>query len=177
MSRIHAALLGVLKVSAVSWDVFKPEENKALPSTTKPPERSLVRTGDFLISRANTAELVGRSVLVDIKPERLIMSDKIIRCEFAPSVDRRYVMYFNRTSTARTHYIANASGTSDSMKNLSREAILHVPMPLPPAAEQKRIVAKVDQLMALIDNLEVKLRQRDDRAGRLVQAVVGEMVG
>ena len=129
-----------------------------------------------MISRANTAELVGRSVLVGVSPERLILSDKIIRCEFAPSVDRRYINYLNRTSAARRHYAANATGTSDSMRNISRDVILNVPVPLPPLAEQDRIVTKVDQLMALCDDLEAKLRHRDDRAGKLVAAVVGEMV-
>lgn len=168
---------GVLKVSAVSWDVFKPDENKALPASTKPPERAVVREGDFLMSRANTSDLVGRSVLVEGKQERLILSDKLVRCEFAPAVNRHFVNYANRTQSVRQHYLTNATGTSDSMKNISRGVILNVPMPLPPRKEQDRIVAKVDALMALCDNLESNLLRRDDRAGKLVTAVVGEMVG
>jgi hypothetical protein len=40
-----------------------------------------------------------------------------------------------------------------------------------------RIVAKVDHLMKLCDELETKLRRAEDRASKLVEAVVGEMVG
>lgn len=48
---------GVLKVSAVSWGVFKPEENKALPPGMTSRPDCEVKEGDFLLSRANTQEL------------------------------------------------------------------------------------------------------------------------
>ena len=128
------------------------------------------------MSRANTAELVGRSVVVADEQSNLMMSDKIVRCRFAPSVDTAYVNLFNRTSGARRHYMAKASGTSDSMKNISREVIFDMPIPLPPLPEQRRIVAKVDLLMKVCDQLEAALRRAEDRAAKLVEAVVQELV-
>jgi type I restriction enzyme S subunit len=162
---------GVLKVSAVSWDHFDPEENKALLSGVEPRQDCAVKAGDFLISRANTADLVGRSVVVTHQPTRLLMSDKTVRCHFSPLVDRSFMNYYNRTETARQHYVANASGTSDSMKNISRDVILDMPTPLPPLAEQKRIVAKVDHLMSLLDDLEAKLRKQEETATRLAESL------
>jgi type I restriction enzyme S subunit len=162
---------GVLKVSAVSWDRFDPDENKALLPGVEPRRDCAVQAGDFLMSRANTAALVGRSVVVAQQPTRLLMSDKTIRCHFSPLVDRSFMNYYNRTETARQHYIANASGTSDSMKNISRDVILDIPAPLPPLAEQKRIVAKVDHLMSLLDDLEAKLRKQEDAATRLAESL------
>ncbi len=49
-------------------------------------------------------------------------------------------------------------------------------MRLPPLAEQKRIVAKVDQLMALCDTLEAALRRAESTAQNLAEAVVAEIV-
>ncbi len=49
--------------------------------------------------------------------------------------------------------------------------------PLPPLAEQKRVVAKVDELMALCDGLEEGLTQANGDAERLMEAVVHEMGG
>ena len=162
---------GVLKVSAVSWDRFDPDENKALLPGVEPRRDYAVQVGDFLMSRANTAALVGRSVVVAQQPTRLLMSDKTIRCHFSPLVDRSFMNYYNRTDTARQHYVANASGTSDSMKNISRDVILDMPAPLPPLAEQKRIVAKVDHLMSLLDDLEAKLRKQEETATRLAESL------
>ena len=45
-------------------------------------------------------------------------------------------------------------------------------IPLPPLAEQQRIVAKVDELMALCDRLEAVLREREILRRRLLEAVL-----
>ena len=47
-------------------------------------------------------------------------------------------------------------------------------VPLPPLAEQHRIVAKVDELMALCDRLEASLTTRDETRGRLLESVLHE---
>ncbi|RYZ02579.1 MAG: restriction endonuclease subunit S [Myxococcales bacterium] len=49
-------------------------------------------------------------------------------------------------------------------------------VPLPPIDVQEFIIAKSQQLLALCDDLEAKLRRAEDRASRLVEAVVREMV-
>jgi len=167
---------GVLKVSAVSWNTFRSDENKALPKGIAPRPEFSVRTGDFLMSRANTAELVGRSVIVGDAPERLLLSDKIIRCEFSDSVEKHFVGLCNLSVAARAHYVTHASGTSDSMKNISRDVILSMPVPLPPLAEQKRIVAKVDQLMALCDELEARQTRKRETGTRLTKSALEALI-
>jgi type I restriction enzyme S subunit len=74
---------GVLKVSAVTWGEFDPLASKTLPTNFDPPERTRVRVGDLLISRANTLELVGAIVLVKETPNNLYLSDKVLRLEAA----------------------------------------------------------------------------------------------
>ena len=49
-----------------------------------------------------------------------------------------------------------------------------LPVPLPSLAEQHRIVAKVDELIALCDRLEASLTTRDDTLGRLIGALLHE---
>lgn len=145
----------VLKVSAVTWGTFKPTENKQLPDALEPRPSIEVRPGDFLISRANTADLVARSVVVPADaPTKLMMSDKIIRFRFTSDVDPKYVSLFHSTTAARTYYSRIAGGTSSSMKNVSQGQIRGLQLPVPPLAEQQRIVAKVDALMALCDTLK-----------------------
>ena len=50
-----------------------------------------------------------------------------------------------------------------------------MPIPLPPLAEQRRIVAKVDELMALVDALETQLATARTTAEKLMEAVVAEL--
>ena len=163
---------GVLKVSAVSWGVFRPEENKALPPGMVGRTECEVHSGDFLLSRANTEELVARSVVVEETPPHLMMSDKIVRFTFPGEIEKGFINFANSAAFARAYYAENASGTSSSMKNVGRGVMCNLPIPLPPVAEQKRIVAKVDELMALCDRLEAQLQERDTRQAALARAAL-----
>lgn len=166
---------GVLKVSAVSWGKFKPEENKALPVNLEPRPEYEVMSGDMLISRANTAELVAKSVVVEDCPPKLMMSDKIIRFKLTLLVDLRFCNLVNTSGASRAYYADVAGGTSASMKNVSREQILSLAFPLPPLAEQKRIVAKVDELMTLCDQLEAHITHTQTINTHLMDSLIYRM--
>ncbi|WP_374972758.1 restriction endonuclease subunit S [Spongiibacter marinus] len=149
---------GVLKVSAVTWGAFRADENKALPSSLEPRVGCEVRADDFLISRANTAELVARSVVVPPRPpKRLLMSDKIIRLRFPKDICSEYINLVNNSGGARAYYLSVAGGTSSSMKNVSREQIRSLVVPVPPLREQRCIVSKVEQLMTYCNQLKEML--------------------
>ena len=59
--------------------------------------------------------------------------------------------------------------------NLNTPMIAGWSFPLPPLAEQRRIVAKVDQLMALVDQLETQLAASRATATNLIEAMVAEL--
>ncbi|MEU9685378.1 restriction endonuclease subunit S [Amycolatopsis japonica] len=148
---------GVLKVSACSWGEFKQSENKALTEGQAARPELEVKPGDFLISRANTAELVGRSVVVGETRPRLMLSDKTLRLKVVEGVNSRYLSIANMAEVARAHYMREASGTSSSMKNVSQKVIRRTPIPLPPREEQDRIVGVVSELMRLSRRLRMEL--------------------
>ncbi len=62
--------------------------------------------------------------------------------------------------------------THSTHGHLSREEFRKKPVALPPLAEQKRIVAKVEQLLALCDELETRLKDADARRERLLTAAI-----
>ncbi|MDY0282612.1 MAG: restriction endonuclease subunit S [Salinivirgaceae bacterium] len=72
----------------------------------------------------------------------------------------------------RPEFIAYANSKSYGMNlpRLGTDDARNAPFPLPPLAEQKRIVAKVDELMALCDQLEAQQQERQTRHAALVQA-------
>lgn len=168
---------GVLKVSAVSWGVFQPQENKELPPNLASKPKLEVKAGDFLISRANTVDLVARSVITPEKtPSKLMMSDKIVRFSFSPEITPEYVNLFNNSPAARVYYAQIAGGTSSSMKNVSRHQIQMLCLPLPPTGEQSRIVRRVNQLVAICDQLKARLNQAGDTRRQMANAVVEQAV-
>lgn len=163
----------VLKVSAVTWGQFRPNENKQLPGNLSPRPELEIKPYDFLISRANTSELVARSVVVpEGAPEKLMMSDKIIRFVFTKQVHPLYLNLFNNSLFAREYYLSVAGGTSSSMKNVSRAQIQSLAIPLPPQAEQLRIIQKVDQMITLCDKLKRNLNRARTTRCQLAESIV-----
>ncbi|KRT65385.1 MAG: restriction endonuclease S subunit [Candidatus Dadabacteria bacterium CSP1-2] len=65
------------------------------------------------------------------------------------------------------------TGTA-GQKRVPAEFVALNPFPLPPLKEQKRIVAKMDELMKLWDELEEQLNQSKEESERLMQAVLQE---
>jgi len=67
--------------------------------------------------------------------------------------------------------------TGATIKHLTGRSLSEYPVPIPPLAEQRRIVAKVDQLMALVDELEVQLTASRAAGAKLLAAAVAELTG
>lgn len=145
--------LGVLKISAVTWGAFRPEENKALLPGDRPRPHERIRRGDFLISRANTGDLVGAVVIVDRDHPHLMLPDKILRILLTGEVSSRFVMYALRTRDVRRYFSKEATGTSDSMRNLSQPKIERARIRLAPRAEQDRIVDEVDRILGHAESI------------------------
>jgi type I restriction enzyme S subunit len=82
----------------------------------------------------------------------------------------RYFEYFVRTAKATLLEFAPAT----AQKNINLEILTSVLIPLPPLAEQQRIVSKVDELMALCDRLEARLTDADDTRCRLLDTLLAE---
>ncbi|EGQ8194504.1 restriction endonuclease subunit S [Vibrio parahaemolyticus] len=168
---------GVLKVSAVTWNQYNPMENKELPSSLAPREHLEVQDGDFLISRANTADLVAKAVIVpNDSPTHLMMSDKIIRFRFSDKVNSHYINLFNNSQFARNYYSQVAGGTSSSMKNVSREQIKNLLICLPPVATQTAIIDIVGCFFDICEQLKQKIQESQIAQFQLTDAIVEQAV-
>lgn len=146
--------IGIVKVSAVTWGSFQENESKTCISMNDWVDDYRIHKNDFLISRANTKKLVGACVIVEQIQKRLMLSDKILRISFSNSIDLSYILYIMRSGFLRGQIELVATGTSDSMKNISQNNILNLVIPLPPLAEQKRIVKKIEELLPLCQKLQ-----------------------
>ena len=77
-----------------------------------------------------------------------------------------YFEYFIRTAKANLHDFA----PSTAQKNINLGILMEVLIPLPPLAEQRRIVSRVDELMTLCDGLEANLATGNDTRHHLLDA-------
>jgi type I restriction enzyme, S subunit len=84
---------------------------------------------------------------------------------FIPETNE-FLYYFLMSAASRID--REASGTT--FREVSGKIVSQIPVPLPPLAEQKRIVAKLDELMALCDLLEAQQQEKEMQQAALSQA-------
>ena len=70
-----------------------------------------------------------------------------------------------------------AMGRGIAFPSVSKKQLENLPVPLPPLAEQHRIVAKVDELMAVCDQLEAGLNAADGTRSWLLDSLLHEALG
>jgi type I restriction enzyme S subunit len=136
---------GVLKVSAVRFSGFDPTESKVLNDESLMPADAKVRTGDLLITRANTRQLVGSVCVVDDTPPNLFLCDKTLRLAPKPRVDTHYLCEALQLRAVREQIEDAATGTSASMKNISQSSIRGLRIPRP----DDRTVSAIEVLRCL----------------------------
>jgi type I restriction enzyme S subunit len=68
--------------------------------------------------------------------------------------------------------LAAAKTTGGAAPRINVATVKAYPIPLPPLAEQRCIVAKVDELMALCDQLETSLATAETETSRLLESVL-----
>jgi len=115
--------LGVLKISAVTSGVFRPEEHKAVERTSAPAAPVFPRRGDLLFSRANTRELVAATCLVEADEPRLFLPDKLWRVVASDSVTNEYLRYLFGHPGFRAELTKRATGTSGGVSPGDRRAV------------------------------------------------------
>lgn len=129
---------GVLKVSAVTSGLFRPDEHKAVASGAIDREVATPRQGDLLFSRANTRELVAATCLVQKDEPRLFLPDKIWRVvpreQVATTPYLRFLLAHHRF---RNELTKTATGTSGSMLNVSMDKLRALRSPIAPFSAQK----------------------------------------
>jgi type I restriction enzyme S subunit len=171
---------GIIKVSAMTWGQFDPAENKAVPGDSVDP-RFEIREGDLLVSRANTGEYVGASVLVGPVRPKLLLSDKSLRLAPAESVRPDWLWRALQAPSARGQISALATGTKDSMRNISQASLMRVRVPRATPQEQAAAVSAYAEFVLSADRLRSGLnlaRRRSVglRRSLLAAAFSGQLV-
>jgi len=149
--------VGVLKSGAVLQGKFFPEQHKVVVPTDRWRVATSVRADRIIISRMNTPALVGESGYVAEDAPHLFLPDRLWQTE--PSSEphsQRWLSYWLQHPAVRALIAAAATGTSNSMKNISKETVLSLPVPRTPLDEQTKIAA----ILTAVDNkLDVIARQ------------------
>lgn len=166
---------GVIKVSAMTWGSFREEENKAVPEGYEFNPQHEIKPGDILVSRANTEAYVGAPVLVGACRPRLLLSDKSLRLVPSPNIDRRWLINLLSSPAVRGEISRRATGTKDSMRNISQQSLAEIEVTVPPRAEQKHIVATLEDHLSRLEAATSALTNSMVRIDRLWIALLEDL--
>ncbi len=165
--------VGIIKISAVTWGKYDEEESKTLEDDSLFIESRRICVGDFLISRANTLELLGNPVIVHSVTRNLMLSDKVLRL-IMPDEDKLWVSIFLRSSVGRKEIESRSTGNQLSMRNIGQKSLLAIPLPYPESDEKREIVKKVEAFLTYAENIEKQSYDVLSKIKNLTQSILAK---
>lgn len=143
---------------------FLPHGHKEFPEL-------LLRPGDILFNRTNSAELVGKTAVYRGNPSPCSFASYLIRVRLAGEYEPDLIAYFLNSVLGRA-WIASVVSQQVGQANVNGSKLQALAVPTPPSAEQHRIVAEVDRRLSVIDELASIVHANMKRAERLRQAIL-----
>lgn len=164
----------VLKTSALSGGIFLPNEAKAIVAADRGRACTNPKRNTILISRMNTPTLVGEIAYVEKDYDWLFLPDRLWMTQLMSDdcVNVRWLAHLLSSHPYRKLLQDSATGTSGSMKNISKGALLNLQISYPAIEEQTAIATILSNMDAELATLEV----RREKARQLKQGMMQELL-
>ncbi|MCB1697814.1 MAG: restriction endonuclease subunit S [Halioglobus sp.] len=163
--------IGVAKVSALTWGEYNEEESKTCIDPEKVNGKYFINCGDFLLSRANTIELVGACVIAKRVTQKIMLSDKTLRLGFSCGIPQ-YFLHFLRSHLGRNEIMKRSTGNQESMRNIGQDRIRSIILPVCGDDEALELVSQVEAKLANIDAITSDIDGELKRSETLRQSIL-----
>ena len=163
----------ILKLSAVTYGDYRPEENKALLDEKQFVESTEVHSGDLLFTRKNTPELVGMAAYVYNTPNHLMMPDLIFRLVPNERMTAIFLWQLINNREFRPVIQNIAGGSAKSMSNISKERLNNISVICPPINEQIRLNEMINQ----VNKSKVEVQKALDETQKLFDSLMQQYFG
>ena len=133
-----------------------------------------LRSGDILWNSTGTGTIGRACVVEDCSEDEQLVADSHVTVVRPTGLLSVFLWRWIQSPSVQSELEGNASGTTNQIELNTSTVIAHL-TPIPPLAEQHRIVAKVDELMALCDRLEARQADAESAHTQLVQALLDSL--
>jgi type I restriction enzyme, S subunit len=138
-------------------------------------ERFELKERDLLITEGGDWDKVGRTAIWKAEIPLCIHQNHIFKARrLLMKQNEKWIEEYMNSSIART-YFANASKQTTNLASINKTQLRGCPIPLPPLAEQQRIVAEINRLMALCDRLEESIEATKGKQTDLLNALMSQV--
>lgn len=143
--------------------------------------------GDVITPSVTSMEKICKTGFIDKNLDSVTAGGfvYIIRCLSSDVLDAKYLLYFISSTFNKEQCKPNIHKSGQAFYNLKKTGFVEQPICVPPLAEQKRIVAKIEELLPLVDRYEAAWTRLEDFNRRfpedmkksiLQQAIQGKLV-
>ncbi len=154
-----------LKLSDIKEMNFSPDEQKIFR----------LQSGDILLNEGQSRELVGRPAIYRDEIPGCCFQNTLLRLRLYEGINPEFSLLYFRYCLYSGRFQRAVKQTTN-IAHLSAGRLSPIEFPLPPLAEQKRIVAKVDELMAICDQLKANLASAQDTQLNLADSLVEQAI-
>ena len=163
----------VLTMGNIQAGLVTCRNEKRIPATAEELPALYLKQFDLLYNRTNSAELVGKTGIYLGEDDCRTFASYLIRMRISREHFSPYFLNVAmNTPEFRETQIMPLIKKQTGQANVSGTALKNMLVPVPPLAEQHRIVAKVDELVALCDRLETSISTAEDTRCRLLGALL-----
>jgi type I restriction enzyme S subunit len=164
---------GILKTSAVTSGVFDADENKAILASEVKRAKISPTCDRIIMSRMNTPALVGANAYVPQTVSNLFLPDRLwLLTPKEGRVNMRWLAFVLGSPKYRSKLSSFATGTSNSMKNITKGDVASLPVLLPPLPEQKAIADLLSTWNKTIEKTERLIQAKETRFKRLLHDLI-----
>lgn len=170
--------LGILKTSCVYNYSFRAYQNKQVVQQEYDRVRCPVMKNSIIISRMNTPELVGASGFVEEDFPNLFLPDRLWITEFYDNIEInvKWLSQILISDLYKKTLSSKATGTSPSMKNISKDDFLTLPVPYAPFIEQCEIAKYLSTEAEKVDEIISKFQKEIELLNEYKTALISEVV-
>ena len=172
----------ILTLTAVTDRAFTEENTRTAVVPQAQRDKLMLQSGDILVQRSNTPELVGTSALYAGPSGWAVFPDLLIRVRTDNTLLPKYLELAMRSSDVRRYFRLAAQGIAGSMPKISQSTIEELEIPIPESiAEQRSIVTRVASELEAVKEVQDSVssaRKRTDSLRRavLATAFAGQLV-
>lgn len=160
-----------LRVANVFEDRIDLSDVKTMNFTPAEFETFRLEPNDILLNEGQSLELVGRPALYRGELPGACFTNTLVRFRPCPSLDVRFALSVFRSFMHSGRFQKIAKWTTN-IAHLGADRFAKLAFPLPPLAEQTRIVAEVERRLSVVYELESVVSENLQRATRLRQSIL-----
>ena len=155
--------------------VLNDDTVKHLEETIDPNSELFLQSGDVLVQRSNTLDLVGTTAVFEGPSGVYVYPDLMMRIRFRENATAHWFWRYANSANGRRFFMTVAAGSSGSMPKISGDRLRQMRVPVPPFVERRAIATALNDVDALLGGLERLIaKKRDLKQAAMQKLLIGQ---